>query len=144
MVFWNVTLWSLVDRYQCSRGTCCFYLLPWRWRQQVLQNCSTDQPDYVKSHHNLKRDGMKCTYVHMSKHDIGQDAAFWAQICYFKIVIFLCCWHLVHFHIHCMHAHDLHTEHLTYKSRAKCLRMLYSNTNIWAIKGLLLHTSLQN
>lgn len=41
-IFCNIKLLTLVDRYQCLRGTCCFYLqskvpiLSWRWRQQTF------------------------------------------------------------------------------------------------------------
>jgi hypothetical protein len=34
-VFWNVTSYSIVDRYQCFGVTCCLHLWGREWRQQA-------------------------------------------------------------------------------------------------------------
>jgi len=38
-IFWNVTLYSLVDMCQHLGRTCFFHLLPLRWKQQVFPKC---------------------------------------------------------------------------------------------------------
>jgi hypothetical protein len=37
-IFWDM-MYSLAERYQHFRGTCCFYLQARRWRQQVPLKC---------------------------------------------------------------------------------------------------------
>jgi hypothetical protein len=44
-VFWDVTSWSLVDRYQCFRGICCFHL---QSALNIYVPCEIH--DYVGSH----------------------------------------------------------------------------------------------
>jgi hypothetical protein len=54
-VIWDVTPYSLVDRYILLEPALSIFraekpLLPWRWRKQVLQNVDIFLPDYTVSH----------------------------------------------------------------------------------------------
>lgn len=44
-VFWDVIPHSVVDMYQCFKGTCCFHLQNRRWGQLVPLKCQYCLPD---------------------------------------------------------------------------------------------------
>jgi len=46
-LFWDVTLHSVADMYQCFKGTCCFHLQSKRWSQLVPLKHQYYLPDYA-------------------------------------------------------------------------------------------------
>lgn len=68
---WNVMPCSLVEMCLCCQGQCCFHLhgtvLPWRWRQHVVQKLEQISPDTMVSQPRRQWSSLQATFI-LSSH----------------------------------------------------------------------------
>ena len=51
MVIQKITSWSLVERYEKTKGTCCLHLVHEEGGRKFLRKVGTSKPGYPTSHH---------------------------------------------------------------------------------------------